>query len=109
MALPQSCFEASVTALPWINVMCGISQEAAAPLQWQRQEASKQPKALYPYVSGQRKNVISSLFTKKSNIFTLYFSRLKNIKLNDIFYWISFSLRNKYSLVWYLLVVCQKI
>lgn len=49
LAVPQSCFEASVNALPWINVMCGISQVAAAPLQWQRQEARKQPKALHSY------------------------------------------------------------
>lgn len=47
--MPQSCFEASVNALPWINVMCGISQVAAAPLQWRRQEARKQPKGLHSY------------------------------------------------------------
>ena len=29
--------------------MCGISQVAAAPLQWQRQEARKQPRALHSH------------------------------------------------------------
>lgn len=60
LAVPQSCFEASVNALLWINVMCGISQEAAPPLQWQRQEARKQPKA---YTSTFRtRNEISLFF-----------------------------------------------
>ncbi len=50
MAVPQSCFEASVSALPWINVMCAISQVAAVPLQQQRQEAKKQPEALHSFI-----------------------------------------------------------
>ncbi len=29
LAVVQSCFESSVNALPWINVICGISQVAA--------------------------------------------------------------------------------
>lgn len=32
MAVVQSCFESSVNALPWINVICGISQVAAGLL-----------------------------------------------------------------------------
>lgn len=49
MAVAQSRFEASVNALPWINVICGISQVAAGPLQWQGQTARKQPRASHPY------------------------------------------------------------
>lgn len=33
LAVVQSCFESSVNALPWINVICGISQVAAGLLQ----------------------------------------------------------------------------
>ena len=49
MAVAQSRFEASVNALPWINVMCGISQVAAGLVQWQRQAARKQPRAFHSY------------------------------------------------------------
>lgn len=33
LAVVQSCFESSVNALPWINVICGISQVAAGLFQ----------------------------------------------------------------------------
>lgn len=41
LAVVQSCFESSVNVLPWINVICGISQVAGM---W-GQAARKQPKA----------------------------------------------------------------
>lgn len=91
MAVPQSCFEASVNALPWINVMCGISQEAAVPLQWQRQEARTQPKASHSYVRYKGCRFPDSLFlfitvckvTQKQNksSFDFYFCQKHKHKL----------------------------